>query len=996
MSWSRLLPFRPALRWLLTAFVLLAVPALASAQVVDPYPVDNLLQRFNGVLEGWSSAVYDTAVWLFWSLAVLSFTWTMCMMVFKRADFGELFAELVRFIVLTGLFWWLLQSGSGLNGLIDDILTSMKLMGERAVENAALRPASLLESAYQVFIRVAQQSAEESWKDADKLIAMALSTLIVGLVALAAVSMMIIKMLMWILAYGGLFLLGFGGARWTSGIAINYYKHVLAVGISYFVMLLLSVTGESFLREYSTSVVNNVTLPNLAIMLVASILLVALLVRVPQLIAAIVLGARMGGGEGGTFSSTVLATGGSAVASGASQAGRGAQDLYNAWRAHPPSSPASTQLDHAMGHATAAQGAGMGPVMGTPVLYPAEAASAPTSSAFAPVPLHRAAAPARASSQDAAPAPAAGSSAPHAGRIPAAAPAAAQARDAQRSDTHDTPPTRDPSRTAALRDEGGAPGHAPVASGAVAATHLTTGQLAAGTSSMERRMTDDASTAAGAERSVFDSRAPQGVHDARPSAATGQGARVPDSGQDLRDATRGMHAPVSADASLEPIARQAGPQGDGGADGTPRTDPSRLAGTVTSTDTALRMDTPGADVPALQSDITAGQRGSVRRSAASAPVEPTVDGAMPLEGVRSASLTDRVHAEATDMRSETVLDRGATSHGAGSARVESPAPGRVQDPAHTQVEGPLQSPTQTPPLQPQIVKNPAGTPPVLDAGAASPRFEAGAGATQRAAPAQHTVPLGTPSVEATAPATVGAGEKAVVDGRVAAPEAGAVRPADMPATAAAAPVSNVSQRTPDPAVAPDRGTDVTAAERVRTVDTDASRSGVSTPAQPVVAPSTGAAAPADTVGHRPGTGHPQPAGASAQLAPDAATSTPTAAAPGTPSTAQAAADRPSGDAVVTSSGTQARGGVTPWAAARHDAGPAVAPPATDRVDTPDASVSGAASPRTEAGHAAPAAGPGAHAAAQPKAPGASMPHPPAGASELHLTPAPDQGDDDDR
>ena len=348
------------------------------------------------------------------------------------------------------------------------------------------------------------------------------------------------------------------------------------------------------------------------------------------------------------------------------------------------------------------------------------------------------------------------------------------------------------------------------------------------------------------------------------------------------------------------------------------------------------------------------------------------------------------------MRSETVLDRGATSHGAGSARVESPAPGRVQDPAHTQVEGPLQSPTQTPPLQPQIVKNPAGTPPVLDAGAASPRFEAGTGATQRAAPAQHTVPLGTPSVEATAPATVGAGEKAVVDGRVAAPEAGAVRPADMPATAAAAPVSNVSQRTPDPAIAPDRGTDVTAAERVRTVDTDASRSGVSTPAQPVVAPSTGAAAPADTVGHRPGTGHPQPAGASAQLAPDAATSTPTAAAPGTPSTAQAAADRPSGDAVVTSSGTQARGGVTPWAAARHDAGPAVAPPATDRVDTPDASVSGAASPRTEAGHAAPAAGPGAHAAAQPKAPGASMPHPPAGASELHLTPAPDQGDDDDR
>jgi type IV secretion system protein VirB6/type IV secretion system protein TrbL len=31
----------------------------------------------------------------------------------------------------------------------------------------------------------------------------------------------------WVLAYGGVFFLGFGGSRWTSDLAINYYKTVL-------------------------------------------------------------------------------------------------------------------------------------------------------------------------------------------------------------------------------------------------------------------------------------------------------------------------------------------------------------------------------------------------------------------------------------------------------------------------------------------------------------------------------------------------------------------------------------------------------------------------------------------------------------------------------------------------------------------------------------------------------------------------------------------------
>ncbi len=340
----------------LCCLALLLVPGIAHA-AVDPYPVDNLLRRFDQLLALWLLAVQTAANWLFWTLATISLTWTMAMMVFRHADFGELFAELVRFVVLTGIFWWLLSSGGGPDGLIHSILDSMKILGERAANDGGgpgLRPAALLRSGYEVFFEVSRQSGENSWTDADKIVGLMLATLILVLVALAAVSMMVIQVMFWVLAFGGLFLLGFGGARWTSGMAVNYYKHVLAVGMAYFTMLLLAGTGEIFLREYSNGVVGAVTLPNLAIMLVAAIVLLALLVRIPALVSGIVLGARFGGGnDGGSFSGRVLAMGGTAIASGIDRAGHGAQALYAAYRGDPA---AAAPAPHAVHVASAAGG----------------------------------------------------------------------------------------------------------------------------------------------------------------------------------------------------------------------------------------------------------------------------------------------------------------------------------------------------------------------------------------------------------------------------------------------------------------------------------------------------------------------------------------------------------------------------------------------------------------------------------------------------------------
>ena len=44
--------------------------------------------------------------------------------------------------------------------------------------------------------------------------------------ALVSVNMMLLLIGSWILAYAGIFFLGFGGARWTSDMALNYFRTV--------------------------------------------------------------------------------------------------------------------------------------------------------------------------------------------------------------------------------------------------------------------------------------------------------------------------------------------------------------------------------------------------------------------------------------------------------------------------------------------------------------------------------------------------------------------------------------------------------------------------------------------------------------------------------------------------------------------------------------------------------------------------------------------------
>ncbi len=73
--------------------------------------VDTILGKYQNAGQAWVGALKNAATSMFWILATISLSWTCISMAIKHAEMGEFFAELCRFVMFTGLFFWLLTNG---------------------------------------------------------------------------------------------------------------------------------------------------------------------------------------------------------------------------------------------------------------------------------------------------------------------------------------------------------------------------------------------------------------------------------------------------------------------------------------------------------------------------------------------------------------------------------------------------------------------------------------------------------------------------------------------------------------------------------------------------------------------------------------------------------------------------------------------------------------------------------------------------------------------
>ena len=80
----------------------------------------------------------------------------------------------------------------------------------------------------------------------------------------------------WVLAYAGVFFLGFGGSRWTSDMAISYFQDcVKRCGSALLLWFYLVGIGQSFVDQYYTNMSAGIQMKELGVMLIVSVILLA-------------------------------------------------------------------------------------------------------------------------------------------------------------------------------------------------------------------------------------------------------------------------------------------------------------------------------------------------------------------------------------------------------------------------------------------------------------------------------------------------------------------------------------------------------------------------------------------------------------------------------------------------------------------------------------------------------------------------------------------------
>nr|WP_208800747.1 P-type conjugative transfer protein TrbL [Xanthomonas cucurbitae] len=300
---------------------MLSEPAMAQ-QLNSSGVMNDVLQRFHNAASTWGPAIEAAASRLFWALVVISMVWTFGMMALRKADIGEFFAEFVRFTIFTGFFWWLLTNATTGMNIAGTIVQSMQQLGAQAggLGDSRLGPSAIVDIGFELYDRTVEATSELGWRRMGTAIVMELMALGVLLVlALIAVNLLLLLASSWVLLYAGIFFLGFGGSRWTSDIAINYYKTVLGIAAQILAMVLIVAIGKQFLTHYYSQISGNMAAQELAVMLVVAVCLLFLVNRIPPLISGIVSGGGIGaaGGIGNFGASSIAAAGGAAIGAAA-------------------------------------------------------------------------------------------------------------------------------------------------------------------------------------------------------------------------------------------------------------------------------------------------------------------------------------------------------------------------------------------------------------------------------------------------------------------------------------------------------------------------------------------------------------------------------------------------------------------------------------------------------------------------------------------------------
>ena len=149
--------------------------------------------------------------------------------------------------------WLFLLAFAEWNGIAASIVTSLQQAGSNVGGgDGTSRGNTVLQLALNFANSAANNVSIWDPKMAVMWTLIALVSLLLGCYMIVTLIIAICSALM--LIYAGIFVLGFGGSRWTSEMAISYYKAVIAAGLRLFTLNLLMNTAITLVSQCTTEI----------------------------------------------------------------------------------------------------------------------------------------------------------------------------------------------------------------------------------------------------------------------------------------------------------------------------------------------------------------------------------------------------------------------------------------------------------------------------------------------------------------------------------------------------------------------------------------------------------------------------------------------------------------------------------------------------------------------------------------------------------------------
>lgn len=280
------------------AIGLMALDASAEEQVFD-----TILAKYQSAAAHWQGIMLSAAKSIFWPLALISLSWRLIQRAIDGVDIPGLFREIFWPGFFIGFYYFLLVNGSNIASAILSTFMHLADQGSAVsgMSSLAYSPSGIMSMANEIWWEVLKTSGKgivfsfipgtDSGFFAN-LLGVFVSFGIWVLLAMVAIDVLILLIASWVLLYGGLVILAFGGGFGFGfhQYAINYFRSVIALGLQLLGTGLIVTVGLSVMQTDLIAFKDGFNLQTLMSFLLCAMAMKMVVGSIPPMLAGMING----------------------------------------------------------------------------------------------------------------------------------------------------------------------------------------------------------------------------------------------------------------------------------------------------------------------------------------------------------------------------------------------------------------------------------------------------------------------------------------------------------------------------------------------------------------------------------------------------------------------------------------------------------------------------------------------------------------------------------